>query len=820
MATNIFTQIEMPDGSIYDLAGGTSIEANPSETSTDELSSIKIGEIVYDIPDSTGDFDLITKGYKNEGAKSYLINLTYTGGLGYTGNMTYSFKTLLEGVVIDDSQSGIFSDLPLPYIYGDIQFYTTGDYIGIKSLRKGLTYNNNVYNENDTIVGYHYTEWTFGDVLIKNGTPVIESKSGTYYINYDPITGKRLEEKLNEIDESLPFSLAIQDGAYGYIKEEEGKDVFVEFGKSSTPTSTNIGSFITDLELYDSDLYMVCEPTEENKIISMDYYLEYAEWLNKTFGSLTYYGGDGATIGIPNSKYLVPKYSEMNSDFILADTSILAYPYQAFDRTLEKATYQINYSANPRDVDIGYDFKVPMPVNKYSISAANFDGNDANRQPTDWTIEGRNSSNEEWTIIDTQSGITNWSKAETKSFTLDKTYNYKQYRLNAYSSTCLYGAGLGELTFSYDGFLAIRVKEDKSQIINPDFGSSIVPNPDEEVVEDLTKIKINGTTYRIADDSIGKKVWYRFTTQSTGGSDASLNVTCDGVTENYLYSTIKTTPLVIDRVFKLEYGLNGYQWRVICLGDKIFYNDNLMKINTIIKEWSYDETVDFEIYNFTGTVNEIIPNPEDLSTDATELTGLKVNGEDYKITSKSSDSQIYIGDKKPTDNNILIWINTSENYDFTPVIDNTDIWFKDGKFYNVDIYGEPVYWNESSASIALDESTGTIYINKNSLAGAYNQAFIYMNNIISDEIKEKYSGIEVEYFISAIATYGGTYGAKTGFFASKNTYVANEYKYLNTTESITTLQLDFSSIPSGNTRYFGFGGNITGYIKSIKFIKK
>lgn len=206
---------------------------------------------------------------------------------------------------------------------------------------------------------------------------------------------------------------------------------------------------------------------------------------------------------------------------------------------------------------------------------------------------------------------------------------------------------------------------------------TVIANPNEEIVKDLTKIKIDGTTYRIADDSIGKKVWYRFTTQSTGGNDASLNVTCDGVTKNYLYSTIKSTPLVVDGVFKLNYG-NGNQWRVTCLGNKIFYNNNLMEINAIIKEWGYYETVDFEIYNFTGTTNEIIPNPkdegvedltkisingtvynvsnsggssggssvianpEDISTEAVELTSLRIDNNDYKISSQSGGNNFLI----------------------------------------------------------------------------------------------------------------------------------------------------------------------------------
>ena len=203
---------------------------------------------------------------------------------------------------------------------------------------------------------------------------------------------------------------------------------------------------------------------------------------------------------------------------------------------------------------------------------------------------------------------------------------------------------------------------------------TVIANPDEEIVKDLTKIKIDGTTYRIADDSIGKKVWYRFTTQSTGGNDASLNVTCDGVTKNYLYSTIKSAPLVVDGVFKLNYG-NGNQWRVTCLGNKIFYNNNLMEINAIIKEWGYYETVDFEIYNFTETTNGIIPNPEDegvedltkisingtvynvsnsgsgssvianpedISTEAVELTSLRIDNNDYKITSGGEGSNFLI----------------------------------------------------------------------------------------------------------------------------------------------------------------------------------
>lgn len=78
MATNIFTQIEMPDGSIYDLAGGTSVEANPSEISTDKLSSIKIGEIVYGIDSngSSGDviIDKLWEGLSNTKGEIITLN--------------------------------------------------------------------------------------------------------------------------------------------------------------------------------------------------------------------------------------------------------------------------------------------------------------------------------------------------------------------------------------------------------------------------------------------------------------------------------------------------------------------------------------------------------------------------------------------------------------------------------------------------------------------------------------------------------------------------------------------------------------------------
>ena len=106
-------------------------------------------------------------------------------------------------------------------------------------------------------------------------------------------------------------------------------------------------------------------------------------------------------------------------------------------------------------------------------------------------------------------------------------------------------------------------------------GTSVEANPSETSTDTLSSIKIGDIVYDISKSgsSIGKKVSYRFTTQSTGSGTASLNVTYNGVTENHHYSTIRETPLVVDEVFKLEYGLNGYQWRVTCLGDKILYNN-------------------------------------------------------------------------------------------------------------------------------------------------------------------------------------------------------------------------------------------------------
>ena len=56
-ATDTLTSIEI-DNTIYDIDGGTDVEANPVETATDTLTSIKIDNTVYDLAGSSGSVDL------------------------------------------------------------------------------------------------------------------------------------------------------------------------------------------------------------------------------------------------------------------------------------------------------------------------------------------------------------------------------------------------------------------------------------------------------------------------------------------------------------------------------------------------------------------------------------------------------------------------------------------------------------------------------------------------------------------------------------------------------------------------------------------
>lgn len=445
MANNKFTQIEMPDGSIYDISGGTEVVANPDTDATDSLTKITIGDITYDI----------------------------SGG-GGSSSSGISIKTLWEGIH-EGTDNIQLSDSVLNYDFIIIElnsYYSSSDAERVNNKYEIIPKNKITINE-----GNHVTYKYLVNIFFNT----------TYYCSFR--FGFDTETSMIFADTNGSWTSAAITGIYG-----------IKFNSTSGggSSSIEIGTFITNPSDYDSNSCMICSGGAENTTISLTDNLEYAQWLVDTFGKSTYYGGDGETVGIPNADYLVPKYSEMDSNFILADTSILNNPHHAFDRTIGDGNYtvdQINWSQNPRDVVIGYDFKVPTPVNKYSIACAIWDGNDTNRQPTDWTIEGRNSNDEEWTVIDTQSGITSWSRGETKSFTLDKTYNYKQYRLNSYSSTSAYGAGLSELTFSYDGFLAIKVKSSKSQ----DIKSSFAGIDTDRVVAEITS-SVAGTEWTATED--------------------------------------------------------------------------------------------------------------------------------------------------------------------------------------------------------------------------------------------------------------------------------------------------------------------------------
>lgn len=86
MATNIFTQIEMPDGSIYDLAGGTSVEANPENISAEaiELTSLRVNGKDYKITNNLA-FPLAIQdgvyGYiKTEGGADTFVPFSSSSG--------------------------------------------------------------------------------------------------------------------------------------------------------------------------------------------------------------------------------------------------------------------------------------------------------------------------------------------------------------------------------------------------------------------------------------------------------------------------------------------------------------------------------------------------------------------------------------------------------------------------------------------------------------------------------------------------------------------------------------------------------------------
>jgi hypothetical protein len=78
---------------------------------------------------------------------------------------------------------------------------------------------------------------------------------------------------------------------------------------------------------------------------------------------------------------------------------------------------------------IAYDFKDDQAymISKYAMTSAN---DAAERDPTEWTLEGSNDGGTTWTVVDTRTGEGFSDRLQTKEFTVATPGVYKMYKLN------------------------------------------------------------------------------------------------------------------------------------------------------------------------------------------------------------------------------------------------------------------------------------------------------------------------------------------------------------------------------------------------------
>lgn len=105
MATNIFTQIEMPDGSIYDLAGGTSVEANPNDLleNATELTGLRVNGEDYKITNNTNIIPNPSKDASETLSKIAINNVIYDINSSNQTNNDIRIDENINSISIDES---------------------------------------------------------------------------------------------------------------------------------------------------------------------------------------------------------------------------------------------------------------------------------------------------------------------------------------------------------------------------------------------------------------------------------------------------------------------------------------------------------------------------------------------------------------------------------------------------------------------------------------------------------------------------------------------------------------------------------------------
>jgi hypothetical protein len=114
---------------------------------------------------------------------------------------------------------------------------------------------------------------------------------------------------------------------------------------------------------------------------------------------------------------------------------------------------------------IGFHFSTAKVIRQYTIQADEVSS--VSFAPKDWTFEGSNDG-ENWTILDTQSNVTSWENLEKKTFEINNTNTFCQYRINITANNGADHIIIGEIEmFGYEPRHAILAAIPNPQLVLP-----------------------------------------------------------------------------------------------------------------------------------------------------------------------------------------------------------------------------------------------------------------------------------------------------------------------------------------------------------------
>lgn len=272
---------------------------------------------------------------------------------------------------------------------------------------------------------------------IFNGTPVVlfyqNSDSFSKWIGFSSQENVLTKGKIHEIlvvcDSDLNFTFYIDDFTtptrvnipLGYT--ESKFDINGRLGRSNHNDTTYAQQFkgtIYDFKVWNQDI------TKLN--INKTLILSNGEYKKFKTKELVYSDFDS-----------IPK---MTSNTTPSGEVIFSSQYKSLPRYAWKAFNNTNIDTDdawlnddgvePRKGWLGYDFKTPKVIQKYSITSQNAVGEESTavkRCPKDWTFEGSNNG-VDWTVLDTKTGITDWTMNTPKEFEFLNETGYMMYRIN------------------------------------------------------------------------------------------------------------------------------------------------------------------------------------------------------------------------------------------------------------------------------------------------------------------------------------------------------------------------------------------------------